>query len=180
MVAVAAQVMRGSPERLADHKEQLQLGYLRAVVAASGCVFIGEPSIDEGTDVYLKHRRREENGDIKEALLALQLKATATQFDARAEFVTARMSRNRYDEYRSQNPSVPQIAVVMTLPELQENWVTATPDALSIRHCAYWVNLAGAKVSSATNPSFRAPTTNVLDDVALCHIMERIHNGDKP
>ncbi|WP_181728180.1 DUF4365 domain-containing protein [Glutamicibacter soli] len=177
---MSPEIVRGSPERISNHKEQLQLGYLRAVVAAAGCVIVGEPTIDEGTDIMIKHRRREPDNTIRDAFLELQLKATESVFDPSAQYVTAKMRRDRYDEYRSTNLSVPKIVVVMTLPGEQKDWVTASHDALTIRHCSYWVNLAGAKASTAQRPTFRAPTANVLDDVALCLIMERIHNGGQP
>lgn len=180
MVTMSPEIVRGSPERLSNHKEQLQLGYVRAVVAASGCVIIGEPVIDEGTDITIKHRFREPDGSVRDAYLEIQLKATETVFDSSAQYVTARMRRDRYDEYRSTNILIPKIAVIMTLPGQQKDWVTANHDALTIRHCSYWVNLAGAKASTAEHPTFRAPTNNVLDDVALCRIMERVHNGGRP
>lgn len=173
-------LLRGSPERLENFKEQFQLGYLGAVVAAAGCVISGVPTIDEGIDVRITHMNGSHTSEDKMAYLEIQLKATARSANFENGFITATMSKKRYDYFRTPNPTMQRIAVIMSLPEPQCDWVSATHEFLTVRHCAYWVNLAGAEASDAENPTFRAPTENILDDVALCNIMSRIGQGGRP
>lgn len=174
------QLLRGSPERMTNHKEQFQIGYLRAVAAAAGCVVAGVPEVDEGEDIILTHRSaRHQNGD-KTAYLGVQLKATSQFIDSTLDYVESNMRWDRYDVFRSLNPSIPRIVIIMSLPENQADWITASHGFLAVRHCSYWVNLAGAPERRGERPKFRAPKTNVFDDAALCGIMERVGHGGKP
>jgi hypothetical protein len=178
-MSVGAQVLRGSPERLTNHMESLQIGYLRAVAAAAGCVVAGSPEVDEGVDFILSHRSVKHSSG-PTAYLAVQLKST-TQFALdSSSYISSNMRQDRYDEFRSPHKTMHQIAVVMSLPQQQSDWIAASGEFLTVRHCSYWVNLAGAPASNAARPSFRAPLSNIFDDVALCGIMERIGRGGKP
>ena len=172
--------LRGSPQRLTDFMEQLQLSYLRAVAAAAGCI-VGRPEIDDGVDVTLTHSAPGHLHD-HSARLEVQLKATTALRGRSGEVqaVTARMRRDRWEYYHTPNTTIHKIVVIMTMPRDQAHWTFARHKALSIHHCAYWVNLAKEPESTAANPLVSAPTTQVFDDIALCDMMERIGQGGSP
>jgi Domain of unknown function (DUF4365) len=171
-------VLRGSPERLTDHMEQFQLGYLHAVVAAAGCVVVGKPAIDEGVDMEVSHRSAQ-HGREGVARLEIQLKATSQGKNTDGS-ISVTLAKDRYDYYRHPSPTMDKIVVVLAMPPEPDNWLSSTPEALLLRHCAYWVNLAGAESVDVAEPTVRAPGLQVFDDLQLCQIMQRIGQGGAP
>ncbi len=158
--------------------EALQESYVRGVAAAAGCI-VARPEIDEGVDLIMRHTHAQHGGD-QVARLEVQLKATATRVADDGKSVSTIVSRDRYDYFRSADPSFGKILVIMHLPESPDSWCLSTPDALLIRHRAYWVNLEGAQERNTNSVTVNIPTTNVFDDGALCSIMERIGRGERP
>lgn len=172
--------LRGSPSRQSEFKEQLQDGYLHAVCAAAGCG-MGFTKIDEGVDWTLTHRSTLHTASSDGvARLEMQLKATTKPISN--GFVSASMSRSRYDYYRVVDPSIHKVVVVMSVPANQAHWIYAREKGLMLHRCAYWVNLAGAPAITGTAKSItvKAPITNVFNDISLCSIMEEIGKGGKP
>lgn len=157
--------------------EELQKSYVNAVAAAAGCI-VGDVNIDDGVDLTLKHKADGHTaiGD-KTSRLEIQLKATHQGHNAK--YVSVQMRKDRYDYFRTQD-TICKIVVIMRLPDCQENWILSSPEALSIRHCAYWVNLANQPLSSAAEPTVKASLDNVFDDLTLCEMMTRIGQGGKP
>ena len=76
--------------------------------------------------------------------------------------------------------SVHKILVVMLVPRTQDDWLRAGHDRLDLRHCCYWVNLAGHAITGRTRTTVRIPTNRIFDDRALCEIMTRVGTGGRP
>lgn len=55
--------------------------------------------------------------------------------------------------------SVHKILVVMLVPRSQDDWLRASHDRLDLRHCCYWINLAGHAITglAAGPPSAYRP-----------------------
>jgi hypothetical protein len=171
-------ILRGSPERLSNFAEAFQIGYVRSVAAAAGCVVIPAPEIDVGIDLILSHRA--DSHLLDKARLEIQLKTTNKLVTPTTTQLSIQMRKKRYDQLRIVDPSIPKILVVMSVPKSQDDWVHASHDRLKVHHAAYWVCLDGAPATKAANPSASAPVSQVFDDVALCAIMTRIGQGGKP
>ncbi len=178
--AAPTPVLRGSPQRRSDFKEQLQLGYIGAIAAAAGCV-LSTPFIDEGIDLTATHRSDAHTYPSDNvARLEIQLKATASFVGVESDHVSVTMRRDRWDYYRTFHNTLDKIVVILSLPEGPDGWTMADHDSLSIYHCAYWVNVANEPVSDLVRPIVKAPKTQIFDDVALCEIMQRIGQGGRP
>ncbi|WP_249645125.1 DUF4365 domain-containing protein [Nocardia sputi] len=173
-----ASILRGSPSRRTDLMEAFQEAYVRAVAAAAGCVVVGRPEIDEGVDIVLSHTSNRHRAG--RARLEIQMKATATALAADGASINARITRNRYDYFRTDDPAVAKIVVIMHVPKLQDDWVYLSDDALVVRHRAYWVSLCGFPATSSADITVSAPCSNTFDDITLCKIMERVGKGDRP
>ena len=172
--------LRGSPSRESQFKEQLQDGYLHAVCAAAGCG-MSYTKLDEGVDWTLTHRSSLHTASTDGvARLEMQLKATSKPI--RDGVISASMSKDRYDYYRTVDPSVHKVVVVMSVPTNQAHWIYARTKGLMLHRCAYWVNLAGAPpiANGAQSITVKAPLENVFNDISLCSMMERIGTGGKP
>ncbi|OZE03187.1 hypothetical protein CH249_15470 [Rhodococcus sp. 05-2255-3B1] len=162
--------------------EQFQLAYIRGVAAASG-VGVSSPEIDEGIDVTLTHKSERHTGkDDFTARLEVQLKSTGGRVSADGTKVSASLSMDRYDYYRTLDASVPKIVVLMHVPRLQDEWLRETEDSLKFHHLSYWVNLSGQPDGDPDKASVTvtAHTSNIFTDHTLCAMMERIGQGGQP
>ena len=177
---VPAELLRGD-HAITASMEVLQVGYFHAVVAASRCS-LGSPSPDRFLDYIVNHQSRSHTVD-NEATLKVALKAT-TQVDIGSLRDRSSFSfklKNEHLEYLAiSNPIVPRVLVVMTLPTSIDEWTVAAHDALSIRHCCYWVNLEGETPTGKTDTSVKVSTAQIFDSEALCGMMQRIGRGGKP
>ncbi|MEU2254445.1 DUF4365 domain-containing protein [Nocardia xishanensis] len=174
----SASVLRGSPSRKTDLMEAFQEAYVRAVAAAAGCVVVGRPEIDEGVDIILSHTSNQHRAG--KARLEIQMKATATALSADGSSISARIGRNRYDYFRTDDPAVSKIVVIMHIPRLQDDWLYLTDDALMLRHRSYWVSLHGYPATTTDSVTVAAPCSNKFDDIALCEMMEKVGRGGRP
>ncbi|WP_454561007.1 DUF4365 domain-containing protein [Mycobacterium haemophilum] len=172
-------VLRGSEKRITDLMEAFQESYVRGVAAASGCVIVGKPEIDEGIDLVLSHRHDNHQKD-KFAYLQIQMKATADGLVENGKFIKTSLRNDRYELFRNDDPSIHRIVVILHVPESQADWLRVGEKALLLHHHAYWVSIEGQAASSAERVTVKAPTTQVFDDVALCRIMARIGQGGAP
>ncbi|WP_081900196.1 DUF4365 domain-containing protein [Allokutzneria albata] len=160
--------------------EILQIGYLHAVAAAAKCS-IGTPVPDKKLDWVATHQSSAHTAGDDEVTLKIALKATATVPANPASDFFSFTLKNEHLEYLSYlNPTVNRILVVMLLPPKIEDWIRAGCDYLELRHCCYWVNLSGHKITGRERTTVRVPTNQVFDDRALCAIMERIGSGGRP
>ncbi|WP_129787227.1 DUF4365 domain-containing protein [Promicromonospora panici] len=170
-------VVRGSASRATDFMEQFQIANVQAVAAAAGCTW-SVPSIDEGIDMMLTHRSS--SHQYGEARLELQLKATHQLANLHDDHVTVRMSRDRYDLFRSADVTIHRIVVAQWQPENPADWLQARPAGNLLRGPLHWVSLAGRPASDSEQVTISVPRANVFDDLALCEIMERIGQGGAP
>jgi len=171
--------LRGSPKRHTDLMEALQLSYLRAVAASAGSVIFGVPEIDEGVDVMLSHTADSHLHD-HIAYLQVQMKSTSAFEGLDTDHISASISAKRWNFYCTSNPTIGKIIVIMSVPKDLANWTQAQHDALSVRYCAYWVNIEGQPEVTTETTTVTAPKSQIFNDIALCDIMERIGRGGKP
>lgn len=162
--------------------EQLQSAWVRAIAAAAGCIVWSADVIDDGLDVLLEHKHPAHTATPERSVyLGVQLKATTTR--PSAGYLRTQVTRKRYREYAVKDPTRNVIVAMLTMPATQQNWVFSSGRSLSLFGACYWVNLAGDAVpdgSDGDRLTISAPTVNVLDDVALAQIMERIGRGGRP
>jgi hypothetical protein len=160
--------------------EQLQIAYVSAVAASSGCV-LAKPEIDEGIDLSVTHTHAAHSAlNDRVARLEIQLKATHSSLPKGAASISAEMRRDRWEYYNVVAPTVHKIVVIMKMPDDPAYWTATSTKALAVRHCAYWVNIAGLPDGGAHRPTVAAPLSQVFDDIALCSMMERIGKGQAP
>ncbi|MFD3524952.1 DUF4365 domain-containing protein [Streptomyces sp. NPDC058653] len=159
--------------------ETLQVGYLHAVAAAAGCS-LSQPFPDNGIDWHVSHSSRAHTVD-DEVTIKVQLKSTYQTAPHPPGSSFAFTLDNDHLAKLGRTPvSVHKILVVMLVPRTQDQWLRAGHDQLDLRHCCYWVNLAGRPITGRTRTTVRIPTARIFDDRALCEIMARVGAGGRP
>ncbi|MER7763354.1 DUF4365 domain-containing protein [Streptomyces sp. NPDC097619] len=159
--------------------ETLQVGYLHAVAAAAGCS-LSQPFPDNGVDWHVSHGSPGHTVD-DEVTVKVQLKATYQTAPRPPGPTFSFTLDNAHLVKLARTPvAVHKILVVMIVPRDRADWLRAEPDALGLRHCCYWTNLAGHPVTGRTRTTVRIPVTRIFDDRALCEIMTRVGVGGRP
>lgn len=158
--------------------ETLQVGYLHAVAAAAGCS-LSQPFPDNGIDWHVSHAAAHTVDD--EVTIKVQLKCTYQIPPHPAGGAFSFTLDNAHLVKLARTPvSVHKILVVMLVPRSQDEWLSAGPGSLDLRHCCYWTNLAGHAVTGRYRTTVRIPTSRIFDDRALCDIMARVGAGGRP
>jgi len=68
--------------------------------------------------------------------------------------------------------------VVVIVPPEPMAWLTASPEALVLRHCAYWVSLRGLpSTDNESSVTVQVPRANLFDVNALTGLMRAINEG---
>ncbi|WP_432092509.1 DUF4365 domain-containing protein [Streptomyces sp. bgisy100] len=176
------------PERIAPLRgslattacmETLQVGYLHAVAAAAGCS-LAQPFPDNGIDWHVSHGAPGHAVD-DEVTIKVQLKCTYQTAPRPAGPAFSFTLDNDHLVKLARTPvAVHKILVVMLAPRRPEEWLRASHDCLELRHCCYWINLAGHPVTGRRRTTVRIPTARIFDDRALCEIMTRVGVGGRP
>ncbi|MBY8884319.1 DUF4365 domain-containing protein [Streptomyces sp. PTM05] len=159
--------------------ETLQVGYLHAVAAASGCS-LAQPFPDNGIDWHVSHSSRGHEVD-DEVTIKVQLKCTyQVAPNPPGPFFSFTLDNDHLVKLARTPVSVHKILVVMLVPRRQDHWLRVGHDRMELRHCCYWTNLAGHPVTGRHKTTVRIPTARVFDDRALCEIMTRVGAGGRP
>jgi hypothetical protein len=176
--AAAVPPLRGAVDVTAA-MEVLQIGYLHAVVAAARCS-LSSPNPDRGVDWVVTHEAPVGVAD-PEVDLKLQLKSTHTvPVPLSGDTFGFTLENAHLEKLATPNPTITRLLVVMLQPRHVDRWLMASHNLLAMRHCCYWVNLAGVAVSGSTRTTVRIAKSHVFDDLALCRIMQTIRDGQVP
>jgi hypothetical protein len=159
--------------------ETYQVGYLHAVAAAAGCS-LAQPFPDNGIDWHINHASRAHVVD-DEATIKVQLKCTyQTAPDPPGRTFAFTLDNDHLRKLAHPRVAVHKILVVMLVPRDTVDWLVTYGDRIELRHCCYWVNLAGVPVTGKHRTNVRIPTGQVFDDQALCAMMARVGAGGRP
>jgi hypothetical protein len=150
-----------------QRQEALSRAYVRAVAAQAG-VAVSDPESDYGIDMMLRAvtvrdgRRRDVGPQID-----LQIKST-TRADVGETHLTYDLPVVNYDDLREADASPPRWLVVLVMPDDEALWLGQSPEELTLRHCAYWLSLAGQPATTSTSTvRVTLPLVNVFSPAAL-------------
>ncbi len=109
--------------------------------------------------------------------LDVQLKATVRLGESEEDELRYPLPRRNYDLLREQT-LVPRILVVLDLPREEEQWLDVSAEALVMRRCAYWVDIAGfPETANKETVTVAIGKQNRLDIGSLKNLMERARKG---
>jgi hypothetical protein len=153
-------------------QEQFSKAFILAMASLAGCS-VAEPkpdddSIDWTLSCRLAPRRPK---------LDLQVKSTndGTGTEAAIHYP---LKRKNYDELILADLLTPRLLVLVVVPPDPLAWLTASPEALVLRHCAYWVSLRGLPATdNETSVTVEVPRANLFDVSALMGLMQLINEG---
>lgn len=104
----------------------------------------------------------------------VQIKSTSRNI-LKDESIKFRLTAKNYDELRDNDLFVPQLLIVVLIPEDVNNWLSQTEESLCLKRCAYWLSLRGRPpLEQQSTITIEIPRQNIFSPNALKTIMERI------
>jgi len=89
------------------------------------------------------------------------------------------LKRKNYDDLILTDLFTPRLLVLVLVPPDIRNWLELTPDQLVLRHCAYWVSLAGHPATdNETKIQVSVPRSNLLNVISLEGLMQRANDQE--
>ena len=151
--------------------------YVRAIAAKAGLIFV-ESEYDFGVDFGLRPAVQKGRTWLDGGVQAkFQIKSTARPIST-ADSIVYDLDIRTYGLLRQSNALSPLYLVVFVMPDDESLWLIQDADQLVLRHCAYWISLAGFPATQATS-SIRVsiPKGNVFSvtfvEALMQDLMER-------
>ena len=153
-------------------QEQFSKAFIMAVASLAGCSIAVPTPDDDSIDWTLSCRLTP-----RRPKLDLQVKSTRDESGGEDDVHYA-LKRKNYDDLALADVLAPRILVLVTVPADPGAWLTVSPEALVLRHCARWVSLRGKPATSnETSVTVRVPRANLFDVDALTELMRAINAG---
>jgi hypothetical protein len=148
-----------------DRKEQFSRAFLHALATKAGIVLADPKSDRDSIDV---------------ALLALddfpmrpriEAQLKCTELEASGSELSYPLSLKNYNDLRLPT-HVPRLLIVVMVPRSLEDWITLTPDEMTLRYRALYLSLLGrGEVPNEETVRVRLPADNRLDPEVLRDLM---------
>ena len=155
-----------------DRKERFSLAYISAVAAHAGFL-VTEPGGPDKVSIDGWITSDED----RQPIVAFQAKATTRSVGHGADIGFPLPVKN-YNDLRA-DVFGPRLLIVVFLPADEAEWLAHSEDELRMRHCGYWVSLAGQPSTTNTRTvTVRIPRSQVFDTAQLRELMGRANRGE--
>jgi hypothetical protein len=165
-------------------KEQLSKAFAKAIAATAGFIF-REHDVDYGFDGRFSdvdydvdcngHKHFSENG----FGIDIQIKAT-TNIVPKEGYLIFNLEAKNYNALVKTNIGTPRMLIVYSMPKDRSLWLTATPESVTLRKCAWWCSLKGqSPTPNSYRKCIRIPSDNLLTAEELCNLISRVKGGEE-
>jgi hypothetical protein len=156
-------------------KERLSLSYVSAVAAGAGVAFRPSSGPEYGTDGHLVKVTLLKNGRFSDTghIINCQIKATTTCFYVGSEVVYD-LDADAYNKLVGWEGSSPCILIVLSLADVQEDWLKVSEAGLQLQRCCYWIHLTGAPTSNSRTIRISIPRSQIFTPDAVTDILNRL------
>jgi len=90
-----------------------------------------------------------------------------------------RLSAKNYEELSCDDPFVPQLLIVVLVPDRVNEWLSQSEESLCLKRCGYWLSLRGQpQLINQSTITVEIPRHNIFNVDALATIMQRIAAGE--
>lgn len=147
-------------------QEELGYAYAHAVAYHAGCKVVRQHPTDIGVDFSIRYidnfKGHEVDGDQIDIQLKSSYAATLSGNEIKYE-----MDRADYDKLTRQ-PRIPLCLVLFFMPRNAKQWVHTGRDVLSLRRCAYWIDMRGLQpTTNSSSITVPIPISQPFDVAAL-------------
>ncbi|HLK29496.1 MAG TPA: DUF4365 domain-containing protein [Puia sp.] len=121
-------------------KSELSIAYAHAIAIKCGYALDHIRIDDESVDVSIRCSGKPlANSILSSPSVGIQLKSTSN-WEFKNGKVHFDLKMKNYNDLKALN-ATPKILVVLCLPQSEDEWISFSPDDLTIRKLAYWLDL---------------------------------------
>jgi Domain of unknown function (DUF4365) len=157
---------------LSHAQELFSKAFVLAVAALAGCSASEPKPDDDSIDWTLACRLPP-----RRPKLDLQVKSTSNGSGSETA-IPYPLKRKNYDDLILSDLLTPRVLVLVLVPPDPQAWLSASPEAFVLRHCAYWASLRGLPATSnESSVTVHVPRANLFDRAGLDGLMRAINEG---
>lgn len=167
----------GSPMPSNTRKEEFSYAHIQAIAAAAGFAvqLKSRPMDIAGLDLVIETPGNLRDGIVAYPKIEAQVKCTAASDIIKDQTIQYPLEVKNYNKLIHPAPLVPQILVVVLVPEDLGNWIQVTETEMMVRKCAYWRSLRGMVETENTETiTISIPRENLLTPHALSRLMIQV------
>lgn len=166
--------------------ESLSRAYVQAIAGRAGLNLKLDQNVfefDYGVDGTFRPIKSFGNGRLVDAGFPLdfQLKATKNwKLDRRCTHIHYKMKSEAYNkivERNNEQGAVPQILILLCLPNKSTHWLENSEDQLLIRKCCYWMRLVGTPTNNPQGITVKIPRTQHLTTSSIIQLLDNVRTG---
>jgi hypothetical protein len=148
-------------------KEEISLGYLKAICASQGISMNENRRDEDGIDAYLSKILLRSNGSKFNAKIDVQLKSSSCGYVEHNNYYAYPLKVKNYNDLREPSSTKPYL-FLLVLPENEQDWVIHDIDKLMIKKCMFWLDLADEPETKNTSTiTVHFPKTQIVSPEVL-------------
>jgi hypothetical protein len=109
----------------------------------------------------------------------IQMKSRRIEEADTGDVIRYDLKRKNYDDLILADLQAPRMLVLVLVPHESGDWLTLSPEQLTLRRCAYWLSLADqSERDNETTVRVHIPRSNLLDVASLEALMQRANDQE--
>lgn len=172
------------PNTVQESMEDMSFAYVNALCAYNGYTLDKASRDNDGVDATIickEYPCEYEDGMEHSPKIDIQLKSSYSRLhrlqDGRLRFI---FEVKNYNNLIIETRGTAIILVILHMYEERDRWISQTEEELSIRKCAYWVNLKGMPHSENANQiTIDVPDNQLLTRETLKELMIKASKGER-
>lgn len=151
---------------------------MHAISGAAGVILRPSGTPDYGVDGTLRavkklpSRRLVESG----ASVEFQLKSTIN-WEVDGTSIAYDLEAKTYNDLVTRGPfHPPLILILLCLPKERDDWIAASREHLTLKHCCYWALITGEPTDNKRSKRISIPQDNLLDPNAISRVIQIAHS----
>ena len=160
--------------------EILSRAYVQAIAAYARLNLEWRMELDYGVDGTFRPVTSFRKSRVEAGFpLDFQLKST-TNWEADSSHVTYKMDVAAYNKIvdREMRRAMPQILILLCLPESSSEWLEINEEQLLLRKCCYWHRLRGDLTDNKKSVNVYIPRTQLLNSTTLIDLLKKVERAE--
>lgn len=156
-------------------KEEFSYAYIQAVASVAGYSVERKPRPMDNAGIDITIEVPGELGMVLFPRFDAQVKCTSSLNILHNNFIKFPLDIKNYNKLRHEKPLVPQILIVVLVPNDLGGWLNISEEETLMKKCGYWISLKGEpSTQNTSNITVDIPRLNIFTPANLTLLMEKI------
>ncbi len=161
-------------------KEEFSYAYVHTVASVAGYSVEIKRRLMDNAGIDLTIEVPGEMGEVLFPKFDAQVKCTSSLEGVYENYISFSLKAKNYNRLVHLNPLVPQLLILVIVPEDLNEWLNVCEEGTLIKKCSYWMSLKGEPLTqNSSNITVKIPKKKLFTPYSLELIMEKISNGEE-